>query len=130
MTKKLSVQDTYFDTLTAENFTYFAARHYINPQCESIEEFYEDLSKFKYIKKLLTKYEDRGGVNTRLLLNHIITVYNVFSIDAANALLFFKVNKTHWPILKTFLIFLKYLPENAYVEIPLDQKLVQELRRI
>jgi len=118
-----------FDELNSDNFVLFASRHYNNKQCTDVEEFYEDLQRFKYLKRLLSR-NDQGDCQIRLILNHIIVLYNVFGIEAANKMMFYKVEEKHWSCLKTFLVFLNYLPEDELVEIPLDDKIVDELRKI
>ena len=45
-------------------------------------------------------------------------------------MLFFKVEEQHWPALKTFLVFLNYLKEDLYVDVPLDVNIVRVLRGI
>jgi len=57
-----------FKDLNEENFVLFASRNYNNPQCTSIEEFYDDLQRFKYVKKLLKRYEKTGTLHERLIL--------------------------------------------------------------
>lgn len=117
-----------FDELNEENFVLFASKHYNNPQCTSIEEFYEDLFRFKHLKKLLKRYFVHDELRERLILNHLIVIYNVFGIKAANRMVFFKVEKEYWSALKTFLVFLNYLKESEKVEIPLDPYIIQILR--
>ena len=119
-----------FDKLTGKNFLLFAAKNYNNPQCMTTEEFEEDLQKFKYIKRLFNRYETAGELNERLILNHLIVLYNVFGIKAANHMMFYKINKESWPLLKTFLVYLNYLPEDQYVEVPLLPNVVDVLRKI
>lgn len=119
-----------FDELTEENFELFAAKHYNNPQCVDIEEFHEDLARFKYLKRLLRKYIQSGELQERLVLNHLIIIYNVFGIEAANRMVFHRIEDELWPALKTFLIYLNYLPENEKVEIPIDMKIANILRKI
>lgn len=119
-----------FDELTEENFELFAAKNYNNPQCVDIEEFHEDLARFKYLKRLLRKYIQTGEIQERLILNHLIIIYNVFGIDAANRMSFYRIEDELWPALKTFLIYLNFLPENSRVEIPLDMKIANILRKI
>jgi hypothetical protein len=94
------------------------------------EEFEEDLQKFKYVKRLFNRYETTGELSERLILNHLIVLYNVFGIKAANHMMFHKIDKTSWPLLKTFLVYLNYLPEDQYVEIPLDMNVIGVLRKI
>ena len=119
-----------FDELNEENFILFASKHYNNPRCLDVEEFYEDLARIKYLKRLLRRYQQTGIVQERLILNHIIVIYNVFGISAANKMLFYKIEPEHWPALKTFLVYLNYLPESEHIETPLDQKIVTKLRDI
>ena len=71
-----------FDELTDKNFKLFAAQQYNNPECTDVEEFKNDLSRFKYLKRLLTRYEEHGELQERLILNHIIVLYNVFGIPS------------------------------------------------
>jgi hypothetical protein len=118
------------DELTDENFLFFASRNYDNPQCTSIEEFYEDLQRIKYLRRLLRRYYENDDLQERLILNHIIIIYNSFGIKAANRMVFFKVEEKYWSILKTFLVYLNYLPENEYVQVPLDLHVVTTLRKI
>lgn len=119
-----------FDELNEENFELFAANNYNNPQCVDIEEFHEDLARFKYLKRLLRKYLQTGEIQERLVLNHLIIIYNVFGIEAANRMVFYRIEEELWPALKPFLIYLNYLPESDRVEVPLDQKIVNILRAI
>ena len=116
-----------FNELNNDNFVLFASRNYNNNQCTDIEEFYEDLQRFKYLKRLFSRYE-QGDLQERLILNHLIVLYNVFGIAPCNKMMFYKIDEKHWSILKTFLVFLNYLPEGEYVEVSLDQNIVEKLR--
>ena len=100
-----------FDDLTDKNFELYAIKAYSNPQCTTIEEFYDDMKRIKYIKRLLNRYEQTGEMKERLLLNHIVVLYNVFGVNAATRILFFKLKESFWPILKTFLVYLEYMPD-------------------
>ena len=106
-----------FDKLTNRNFELYASQNYNNPECESVDEFKEDLSRFKYLKRLLRRYETSEDLQERLILNHLIVIYNVFGIEAANRMVWFKVNEEHWHFIKPFLVFLNYLPEDEKVEV-------------
>ena len=111
-----------FDELNDDNFILFAIKNYENPQAVTQEDFYEDLKKFKYIKRLLKRYQKSGELKSHLLLNHFICLYNVFD-DAATPLLFFKIDQDLWSVLKTFLIFLGRIPEypkTAIHDVPVD----------
>jgi hypothetical protein len=119
-----------FDTLNRRNFELYAAQNYNNPECIDIEEFKEDLSRFKYLKRLLRRYELTEDLQLRLILNHIIVIYNVFGIEAANKMVWYKIEPEHWTYIKPFLVFLNYLPVDEKVEIPLDPLIVDLLRKI
>ena len=97
------------ETLDDSNFVLYAAKHYDNPQCYDVEEFYDDLKRFKYLKRLFGKYEDTGELRENLILNHIIVLYNVFG-DAATRMLFFKL-VGHYSYLKPFLVLLNRMPD-------------------
>ena len=97
------------ETLDDSNFVLYAAKHYDNPQCYDVEEFHDDLKRFKYLKRLLGKYEDTGELRENLILNHIIVLYNVFG-DAATRMLFFKL-VGYYSYLKPFLVLLDRMPD-------------------
>ena len=127
-----------FDDLTEKNFLLYAMQHYENPQCVEVEEFNDDLKKIKYIKRLFNQYAIEGVLKERLLLNHIIVFYNVFSVEAATRILFYKLEENIWPMLKTFLFYLNFLPNKIEsingrtiitTEIPMDQGIVDSLRK-
>jgi hypothetical protein len=118
-----------FNELNNDNFVLFASRHYNNNQCTDIEEFYEDLQRFKYLKRLFSRYE-QGDLQERLILNHLIVVYNVFGIEAANKMVFYKIEEKHYSALNPFLIYLNYIKENDYIDVPLDQNIVDKLRKL
>jgi hypothetical protein len=122
------------------NFLLFAAKNYDNPSCFDTLEFYEDLNRFKYIKRLFSRYEETKDLKERLILNHIIVLYNVFGVPATTKMLFFKLEKYH-SYLIPFLIFLNYCPnivpgiglEGKTIkvsDIPLDSQIVEALRKI
>tara|TARA_B100000530_G_scaffold332095_1_gene277859 strand:+ start:1274 stop:1630 length:357 start_codon:yes stop_codon:yes gene_type:complete len=97
------------DELNQDNWNIFAIKNYNNPQSVTYADFEEDIKKFKYIKRLFRRYETSGELKTHLILNHIILLYNVFG-DAATPLLFYKIEKNYWPVMKAFLLFLDRLP--------------------
>jgi hypothetical protein len=119
-----------FDDLNEENFVLFASRNYNNPQCTSIEEFNDDLLRFKYLKRLFKRYMKDGDLQERLILNHLVVLYNVFGITSANKMMFYKMEDEYWPILKTFLVYLNYIKESELVEIPLNDHIVKTLRAL
>lgn len=118
-----------------DNFLVYAMNHYDNPQCHSIEEFEEDLQRFLYIKKLLSRYKNNGELRERLILNHIIVLYNLFG-DALTNMLFYKIEEEYWPQLVTFLVCLERMPDfieqtgKKASDIELDMNIVSVLRKI
>lgn len=124
--------------LTNENFLMYAIKHYDNPSCSGLKEFDDDLKRLRYIKRLLGRFKVTGDIKERLVINHLVVLYNVFGVDAATNMLFFKIQEKFWPELKTFLVFLNYMPEylmlNGAVvkssEIALNEQIVELLRKI
>ena len=123
------------DKLTNDNFVLFAMNHYDNPQCHTTQEFEEDMKRFLYLKKLFSRYKASGELRERLILNHIIVLYNLFG-ENTTKMLFFKIDEEHWSTLVTFLIFLERMPETVdeygivTANIPLDETVIQALRKI
>ncbi len=99
-----------FPDLNEKNFILYAAHHYQNPHCTGIDEFYDDLKYFKYLKRLFNRYLNKGEAKTNLICNHLIFLFNIFG-ESAVRMLFFKLEEQYWPLLKPFLIQLSYLPE-------------------
>jgi hypothetical protein len=119
-----------FDQLDEDNFVLFAARHYYSPRCIDAEEFYDDLSRFKYVKRLVNRYGRGGDLAERLLLNHLTVILNVFGTQPALKMLEYKITKYDWPILKPFLVMLKAIEPSQYTDIKMDETVIDKLRRI
>ena len=119
-----------YETITSENVTMFAIKHYNNPQCAGEKEFHDDMKRFKYIKRLLRKYHDTNILKDRLLLNHIIITRNLFGTEACVTLLLFKIQKEYWATLKSFLLYLNMLREHELTEIPHNEFVLGELRKL
>jgi hypothetical protein len=98
--------------LNDNNFLLYAASVYDNPNYIQTE-FEEDLKRIKYIKRLIKKYKSAGILKERLLLNHIIVLTNVFGVEPAVRMLFFKTDIEDYPVLKTFLLFLNMMPKHV-----------------
>ena len=77
-----------FFELNDENIIRFAMKNYDNPSCTGVDEFQEDFNRIKYIKRLFNRYQTSGTLRERLILNHIITIYNVFGMEASTRMLF------------------------------------------
>lgn len=121
------------------NFLMYAIKNYDNPDCGGVEDFYDDLNRFKYLKRLFRKNVRGEELKERLILNHIIVLYNLFGNSAATRMLFYKIESDHWSQLKTFLVFLNVMPEIIHLpsgdyihgsQIGLDPDLVEILRKI
>ncbi len=127
-----------YHDLNEKNFLLFAMQHYNNPQCVEVEEFNDDLRRIKYIKRLFNQYDMDGVLKERLILNHIIVFFNVFQTRAATRILFFKIEEKFWSMLKTFLFYLRFMPEDKVesingkdilvTDIQMDQGIINKLR--
>ena len=116
--------------LTDDTLFLYAAKHYYNPQFSDVEEFFEDLKRFKYIKRLVNRYLDTDEFPHRLLLNHIIVIFNVFGIEASLKILELRLDEKHWPVIKPILLYLSYIRNDQYTGIEMDQTVVEFLRTI
>lgn len=112
--------------LTDDNFIMFAMKHYSRPSCKTVGEFESDITRFTTIKKQLNT-EDH---DVQRLLNYILIQYNIFEQEACTQMLFHKAFVHTYPTLKSYLIFLNFMPEDEMIEIPLDQRVISELRNI
>ena len=123
------------EKLNESNFLVFAMHHYDNPQCHSLQEFEEDLKKFLYLKKLISRYKNNGELRERLILNHIIVLYNIFG-ESATQMLFYKIDESCWDSLITFLVYLDRMPETipelniVLSDVVLDETIISTLRKI
>ena len=119
-----------FDELTEKNVLLYAAKHYYKPQFSDVEEFYEDLKRFKYIKRLVNRYLDHDELMERLILNHIIVLFNSFGNEPALNILDLKLDDKHWPVINPFLIYLNYITMDQKTGITMDPTVVDRLRKI
>ena len=128
-----------FENLTEDNVILYAMKHYENPQCLSEQDFTNDLKILKYVKRLLNRYSRTGVIKERLMLNHLIMLGNVFPVPVLTRILFLKIPIEYWSALKTFLIFLKYMPDtieqiNGKIiissDIKVDLEIAKKLRNI
>lgn len=100
--------------LSDDNFLIYAAKAYDKPHIIT-SEFEEDLKRIKYVKRLIKKYKQTGEFKERLIINHVIILSNVFGVEATVNMLFFKLDPEDYPVLKTILIFLSYMPNRLTV---------------
>ena len=127
-----------FDDLTSENFLLYAVKAYDKPNC-IMSEFKEDMKRFNYLKRLFLRYRKMDDLRERLVINHLVVIYNVFGVEVATRMLFYKMSKDDYSALKTYLIFLNYMPAVVHgikgqdiisSEIPVDMKIAEVLREI
>lgn len=127
-----------FDDLNDDNFLMYAMKAYNSPHC-IMSEFEGDLKRTKYLKRLFRRYKITKVLKERLILNHLILLYNVFGVEAATRILFFRVDEIDYDILKTFLIYLNYMPEKVKgikgkdihsSDILIDMNVAEVLRKI
>jgi hypothetical protein len=114
-------------TLNNDNFDEYAVSNYINPNCISVLEFLDDLKIIKYIKRLINKYVDKKELKERLILNHIISLSNVFGAEATVNMLAFKIDDKNHDVLNAFLLYLEYIKLED-VEV-LDLSLYNNLKK-
>ena len=118
-----------FNELTNGNYMMYALLHYDNPHCKDIKEFFEDIKRIHYIRRLLKRYLQDSELKERLIINHLITFYNVFESKAASRILFFRIEKKYHSSLKTFLVYINKANTDQDV-IELDETIIETLRNI
>lgn len=127
-----------FDDLNTENILLYAMKAYDRPNC-IMSEFREDMKRFNYLKRLFQRYRKLGEIRERLIINHLVILYNVFGIEVSTRLLFYKLNKEDCSALKTYLLFLNYMPETVKgikgkdihsSDVPVDLNIAEVLRKI
>ena len=127
-----------FDELNNDNVTIYAVKAYDRPNCV-MSEFKDDMKRFNYLKRLFKRYRKLDELRERLVLNHLVVLYNVFGPEVATRLLFYKMSKDDYPALKTYLVFLSVMPDRIRgikgqdiisSDIPVDLKIADILRDI
>jgi hypothetical protein len=100
--------------LRESTFLIYASKYYDNPHCSDISEFEEDLKRFQYLRKLFGRYRQDADLKERLILNHLIIIYNMFGPEATH-MLFMKLEEYH-DLLKPFVEYLNFMPEVVVYE--------------
>ena len=119
-----------FEELDNDNFLIFAAKNYYSPRCIDAEEFYEDLSRFKYVKRFVYRHQRGGDLGEKLLLNHLTIILNVFGHQSGLKMLEYKIGLENFDVIKPFLIFMNAIKLTQYTDILMDQVVVDKLRKI
>jgi len=117
-----------FKEITKDNWLLFAQHHYDNPTLQKEQEFYDDIKRFKYLKRLFRKYKATKNIKIRLVLNHVIVLANVFGVEAACILLLYKVEKIYWSYLKSVLVYLDYLYPHELNDVKTDENIDKILK--
>lgn len=127
-----------FDNLTSENILLYTVKAYEKPNC-IMSEFKQDVKRFNYLKRLFLRYRKYDELRERLVINHLVVIYNVFGVEVATRILFYKIHKDDYSSLKTYLLFLNYMPEIIRgikdedifsSDIAVDMKIAEVLRQI
>ena len=118
-----------FKEITKDNWLLFAQHHYDNPTLQREQEFYDDIKRFKYLKRLFRKYRITKKIKIRLAVNHVIVLSNVFGVEVAVTLLLFKVEKLYWPYLKSILNYLNYLYPHELKNVGSDKNIDELLNK-
>ncbi len=119
-----------FKEITKDNWLLFAQQNYDNPTLQKEEEFYDDIKRFKYLKRLFRKYDITKEIKIRLVLNHLVVLQNVFGAEVAITLLLFKIDKKYWPVLKTCLNYLEYLYSHELNDTKTDKNIEEMLKEL
>ena len=119
-----------FKEITKDNWLLFAQQNYDNTTLEKEEEFYDDIKRFKYLKRLFRKYEVTKEIKIRLVLNHLVVLQNVFGAEVAITLLLYKVDNKYWSILKTCLNYLEYLYSHELNDVETDKNIEEMLKEL
>lgn len=127
-----------FENLTDENVMLYAAKAYDKPNCV-MSEFTEDMKRLNYLKRLFRRYRKHNEMRERLILNHIVVLNNLFGPEVTTRLLFYRMSKDDFSVLKTYLLFLNLMPDRVKgingkdiisSDIPIDMPIAEELRKI
>tara|TARA_B100000902_G_scaffold289474_1_gene275725 strand:+ start:1608 stop:1970 length:363 start_codon:yes stop_codon:yes gene_type:complete len=119
-----------FKQITEDNWLLYAQKHYDNPTFDTEKEFWDDIKRFKYIKRLFRKYELTGDIKIRLVINHIVVLQNVFGTDACITLLLYKNEVQYWPILKSVFNYLNYLYPKELENLTEDEVIKLEVEKL
>ena len=119
-----------FKKITKDNWLLFAQHYYDNPTLAKEQEFYDDVKRFKYLKRLFRKYEITGKIKVRLAVNHIIVLQNVFGAEVSITLLLYKIDKRYWSVLKTCLNYLEYLYPHELNDVQTDKVIEDMLKQL
>jgi hypothetical protein len=116
--------------LSRDNFELYASQRYLVGKWSTTEDFKSDLARFNYVNRLINRYYRDDDLKERLILNHLVVLGNVFGAPETSKMSMFNCKPEQRNVLKTFLIYLNYLPETEYIGIPLDSNIIDVLRKM
>ena len=119
-----------FKEITKDNWMLYAQQNYDNLTLEKEKELYDDIKRFKYLKRLFRRYKLTGEIKVRLIVNHVIVLQNVFGVEAACVLLLYKIDEQYWSILKTVLKHLDYLYPHELKDVEIDENILKLLKEM
>ena len=130
----ISPIDTIIDSLSKEEVRFF--KLFIN---RTVRKNRKDIDLFDYIRKQKGNYHTKDILKERLVINHLVVLFNVLGNDACSRILFLKIEEKQHYILASFLHFLHKLPKiingiNGKTmqtgDIELDKKILAALGEI
>ena len=127
-----------FENLNNDNWMMYVIKAYDKPNYV-MSEFKEDLKRINYLKRLFKRHRKYGDIKERLVINHLTILYNVFGPEVTSRILFFKMSKDDYCLLKTYLTFLNMMPRKILgvkgtdiydSSIPIDMEVADKLRNL
>ena len=127
-----------YGNLTKENYLKYAVASIRKDSGFDVEEvLMDDMKTISFIKRMFNRYDKVGKIKTRLLLNHFITLFNIFEPVAVVRILFLSI-EGHERKLKTCFEYFGGTPRNIgtidgkgighYDAIDVDEELMEQLR--
>lgn len=115
--------------LNEDNFVLYLMKHYDNPGCMGIQEFYDDTKRFSYLRRLFKKYDSLDELRERLIINHLVVLNNLFGVEATTKALLYKVEPEFYSSLKTFMLYLN-MNVDELDDVALDDNIIEVLRKL
>ena len=88
----------------------------------------EDIHRIKYIKRLISKYIETGELKSRLLMNHLVVLVNIFGPFACTRILMYRIDPKYHEIVATFLNELNALGPAMKELVSIDEKVRDIIR--
>lgn len=109
-------------------FVKYCLQHHKTPLFNRAD-FDNDLNRLIILKKAFKRYDTIGKINIRLALNNIIILINVFGVEPANVVLFYRLGENYYSHIKTILQFLDcYVENNITRDVPEDAEMTRLIK--